>query len=72
MTKPWARTELHFGKFTNILGNDRQHELEKLRYELENILGNDRQHELEKLRYELENILGNDRQHNDTNVFGQD
>ena len=25
MTKPWARTELHFGKFTNILGNDRQH-----------------------------------------------
>ena len=39
-----ARTELHFGKFTNILGNDRQHELEKLRYELENILGNDRQH----------------------------
>ena len=45
MTKPWARTELHFGKFTNILGNDRhQHELEKLRYELENILGNDRQH----------------------------
>ncbi len=47
MTKPWARTELHFGKFTNILGNDRQHKLEKLRYELE------------KLRYELENILGN-------------
>jgi hypothetical protein len=44
MTKPWARTELHFGKFTNILGNDRQHKLEKLRYELENILGNDRQH----------------------------
>ena len=39
-----ARTELRFGKFTNILGNDRQHELEKLRYELENILGNDRQH----------------------------
>lgn len=39
-----ARTELRFGKFTNILGNDRQHKLEKLRYELENILGNDRQH----------------------------
>lgn len=38
-----ARTELRFGKFTNILGNDRQHKLEKLRYELENILGNDRQ-----------------------------
>ena len=44
MTNPWARTELRFGKFTNILGNDRQHKLEKLRYELENILGNDRQH----------------------------
>ena len=35
---------MRFGKFTNILGNDRQLKLEKLRYELENILGNDRQH----------------------------
>ena len=61
MTKPWARTELHFGKFTNILGNDRQHKLEKLRYELEKLRYEleKLRYELEKLRYELENILGN-------------
>ena len=56
MTKPWARTELHFGKFTNILGNDRQHKLE-------NILDEILDHQREELHHVLSDY---------TDVFDQD